>query len=286
MILLPAFLAGGPAAAHPADEYGLGLAAPSPATVLLITSPDLEEAWKPFIEWKRKIGKPVRMLTTGQIADRYEAPDLQEKIRRCVRNHVDHLGTRWIILGGDSEPGGQGMVPDRDTAHDTMWGRNNQIPTDLYYLGRKDWDADDDGIFGEWQDDRDSISYPDGRVGLGRIPVRTVADVKAYTEKVIAYEAHYPESAFATTMTYTCPAPTAYPKLRRSWNDHVAKAFPAGSVQFFFAHETPWDAEQPGDYALSPAHWVKLFNEKKTGKIHIHGHGFLPSWILEDEQAV
>ena len=171
-------LCSGAVQAHPEHAFLAGLSAPSPATVLLITSPELKEAWEPFAEWKKKLGKPVRILTTEQIADRYEAPDLQEKIRRCVRNHTDHLGTRWIILGGDSAPDG-GVVPDRDTVHKTMWGENNAIPTDIYYLGRKDWDADDDGIFGEWEDDRDSISYPNGEVGLGRIPVRTAADVKA-----------------------------------------------------------------------------------------------------------
>ena len=158
-----------------------GRSAPSPATVLLITSPELAEAWKPFAAWKKQLGKPVRILTTRQIADRYEAPDLQEKIRRCVRNHTDHLGTRWIILGGDSEKDGRGVVPDRDTVHHTKFGDYDDIPADIYYLGKKDWDADNDGIYGEWEDDRESIDYPDGNVGLGRIPVRTAADVKAYT---------------------------------------------------------------------------------------------------------
>jgi len=273
------------APAHPEHLYALGLAAPSPATVLLITSPELQDAWKPFADWKRRLGKPVRILTTQQIADRYEAADLQEKIRRCVRNHVDHLGTRWVILGGDSEPNGKGVVPDRDSFHDTRWGKDAGIPTDIYYLGKKSWDADKDGIYGEWEDDRDAITYPDGTVGLGRIPVRTAADVKAYTDKVIAYESQYPANGFATTMTYTCPVPSAYPKLRTSWDAHVSKVFPGGSVQRFFADETPWDQKEPGDYPLSPSNWINLLNEGKTGKLHMHGHGLLNSWILEDGEA-
>ncbi len=276
----------GIALAHPSHQLEGGLGAPSPATVLLITSPELAEAWIPFADWKRKLGKPVRILTTTQIADRYEAPDLQEKIRRCVRNHVDHLGTRWVILGGDSQPDRKGVVPDRDTAHETMWGKNERIPTDLYYLGKKDWDADDDGVYGEWEDDRESISYPDGRVGLGRIPVRSVKDVKAYTEKVISYESHYPLRNFATRMTYTCTVPAAYAKVRASWDRHVSKVLPDGSVQRFFADETPWDRDKPGDYALSPTNWVRLLNAKTTGKLHLHGHGYLPSWILENDEPL
>ena len=159
--------------AHPEHEFMAGLTAPSPATVLLITPPELAEAWKPFAAWKKQIGKPVRILSTRQIAERYEAPDLQEKIRRCIRNHTDHLGTRWIILGGDSHENGTGGVPDRDTLHRTKSGDYDDLPTDIYYLSKKDWDSDNDGIYGEWEDDRESIDYPDGDVGLDRIPVRT-----------------------------------------------------------------------------------------------------------------
>lgn len=286
LLTLATLAASGYAGAHPEHEFMAGLSAPSPATVLLITSPELVEAWKPFAQWKKRLGKPVRILSTKQIDDRYEAPDLQEKIRRCVRNHTDHLGTRWIILGGDSEPNGKGVVPDRDTVHKTRWGDYQHIPTDVFYLSKKDWDADDDGIFGEWEEDRDSIDYPDGDVGLGRIPVRTAADVKAYTEKVIAYESQYPEKGFATTMAYTCTVPAAYAKVRLSWDSHVSKVLKGGTVHRFFADETPWDQKSPGDYALSPGNWIKLLNDKKAGKLHIHGHGFLPCWVLEDNQLV
>ena len=282
----PAFLfasatltATGISLAHPEHEFMAGLSAPSPATVLLITSPELAEAWKPFAAWKKQLGKPVRILTTGQIADRYEAPDLQEKIRRCVRNHTDHLGTRWIILGGDSEKDGRGVVPDRDTVHQTKFGDYDDIPTDIYYLGKKDWDADNDGIYGEWEDDRESIDYPDGNVGLGRIPVRTPADVKAYTEKVIAYESKYPESRFATSMTYTCSLPSEFPKLKMSWDNHLSKILKGGSAQHFFS------GTKDGK-PLTPTNWVQLLNGRKSGKLHMHGPGLHHGWILEDDEIV
>lgn len=271
--------------AHPFHENLEGLASPSPATILLITSPELEEAWEPFAEWKTSIGKPVRILTTEAIDERYEGPDLQEKMRRCIRNHVDHFATYWVILGGDSNPEG-GVVPDRDTTHQVDGETVTNIPTDLYYLSNKDWDADNDGVYGEWEEDRDSIAYPDGRIGLGRIPVRTPEDVAAYTAKVIAYESRYPAQSFATSMVYTCPVPAAYPKLRASWDAHIAPVFTDGSVSRFFADITPWDERQPGDYALSPSNWLKLFNDRQTGKMHLHGHGLLDAWVLEHDEKV
>jgi len=252
-----------------------------PATVLLITSPDLAAAWKPFAKWKDSIGKPTLIVTTAEIAEAFDGPDLQEKIRRCVRQHIDEDGTRWVILGGDSQPGGKGIVPDRDTVHKTMWGGNDTIPTDIYYLSATNWDADGDGVYGEFADDRDAISYPDGGIGLGRIPVRTTADVAAYTDKVIAYESRYPGDSFAHSMVYTCTVSQAYPKVLRSWDDYVSKAKDSGSVERYFADRTPWDKSQSGDYALSPANLTELLNQKRVGKIHIHGHGLINGWVLE-----
>ena len=264
---------------HPEHEFMSGLTAPSPATVLLITSSELVEAWKPFAAWKKKLGKPIRILSTKQIDERYEAKDLQEKIRRCVRNHTDHLGTRWIILGGDSESGGKGVVPDRDTAHRSPLGDYDHIPTDIYYLSKKDWDDDNDGVYGEWEDDRAAIDYPDGDVGLGRIPVRTAADVKAYTDKVIAYESKYPESKFATSMTFTCTVPDAFPKLRTSWENHISKAFPGGTLRRFY---TGTGVGQ----ALTPSNWVKLLQSGESSKIHMHGHGLHSCWILDEDERL
>ena len=83
-------------------------------------------------------------------------------------------------------------------------------------------------------------------------------------------------------MIYTCTDSPAYPKVRRSWDDHVSKAWPKGEARRFFNTETPWDEEgKPGSHDLSASNLVDLFNQKSTGKLHIHGHGLLPLWVLE-----
>lgn len=250
-----------------------------PATVLLITAEELAAAWAPFAKWKTRGGKATRIVTCEQIASQYEASSIQEKIRSCVRDHIDHHGTRWVVLGGDCLPDGGGLVPG---GHTTVHRKERRgIPTDIVYLSASSWDADGDGVLGEWKDDRKSISYPDGSVGLGRIPVRTKEDVAAFTEKVIAYESRYPETDFATRMIYTCTDQRAFAKVRRSWVDHVAKKW-AGEVGRFFSSETPWDEDgKPGSHELNADNVVALFNAKTTGKMHLHGHGHLDQWILE-----
>ena len=249
------------------------------ATVLLITADELAKSWVPFAKWKTQNGKLTKIVTVGQIAEEFEADSIQEKIRLCVRKHIDSHETRWVILGGDCLPGDKGRVPG---GHNTVHRQESDgIPTDIVYLSPTNWDADEDGIFGEFKDDKEAISYPDGSVGLGRIPVRTTADVAAFTDKVISYESEYPTSEFATKMIYTCTEKYAYPKVRNSWDSYLSKAWD-GEMGRFFSDETPWDEEDdPGSHQLSAENLVSLFNQNSTGKMHIHGHGLLPVWVLE-----
>ena len=252
------------------------------ATVLLITGDEIAEAWLPFAKWKTQNGKLTKIVTVGQIDRDFEASSIQEKIRLCVRKHIEEHGTKWVVLGGDCLPGGKGLVPG---GHTTVHvDERKGIPTDIVYLSKTNWDADGDGIFGEFDDDREAISYPDGSVGLGRIPVRTAQQVAAFTEKVVAYEMMYPTGDFAKNMIYTCTDSPAYPKVRNSWDGYVSKVW-EGNVGRFFSKETPWDEEgKPGSYPLSSKNLIELFNQKSTSKLHIHGHGHLPAWLLEKSE--
>lgn len=263
-----------------ADGAGQAPAGSRQATVLLVTAREIADAWRPFARWKTRNGKATKIVTVGQINGDYKADSLQEKIRLCVRDHVDNHGTRWVILGGDCLPGGKGLVPG---GHTTVHAQERAgIPTDIVYLSATSWDADGDGIFGEWQDDRAAISYPDGSVGLGRIPVRSAAEVASFTDKVIAYESDYPTSGFAKNMIFTCTERSAYPKVRRSWDGTISKVWRDGHAGRFFAAETPWDKEgDKGGHQLSAENLIALINGKTTGKLHIHGHGFISMWILE-----
>ncbi len=265
-----------------ASGAGWAAEARRPATVLLVTDRLLAEAWGPFADWKTRIGKSTKVLTVQAIAAKYPGRDRQAKIRAACLAHIGKDGTRWVILGGDSLPGGKGLVPDRDTPHRMAGKDYKDIPTDAYYVSPGDWDKDADGIHGEWEADRASVAYTHPKASVGRIPVRTAADVRAYTDKVVAYESAYPADGFASRMLYTCPEPHALPKLLRSWDDGIAKAWPAGGVDRFFMDCLPWhrDKAKRKAYALSPDHWVEVLNRKRYGKIHMHGHGFLPGWVL------
>ncbi|NQU23438.1 MAG: hypothetical protein HQ567_19325 [Candidatus Nealsonbacteria bacterium] len=254
-----------------------------PATVLLVTDRSLAEAWRPLADWKTRAGKATEIVTVQDIDAKYQGNDVQEKIRACVLEHIDQRGTRWVILGGDSQPGGKGLVPDRDTPHPTM--RVRDLPTDIYYISEKTWDADGDGVYGDLDGDREAIAYVNPKACIGRIPVRSAADVAAYTQKVIDYESRYPGDGLADQFVYTCPEPGAFAKLRTS-AEQISKAWDGGKVRRFYSTESPWDKDKPGDYDLTPDHWVKMLNDRTAGKIHIHGHGLLSVWVLERGSTV
>lgn len=251
--------------------------------LLVISPPELKAAWKEYAQQRTRAGCSISVIDTESISIGYEGPDLQEKIRLCVRSQIDKQNVQWVILGGDSTPDG-GLVPDRDTLHQNMWGEDRDIPTDIYYISPTDWDADDDGIYGEFDDDREAISYPDGSVAIGRVPVRTAQDVKAYTHKVVQYLKQVEGDGKSGSLTLTCAVRGAYPKVSRSGKDLIPAKWPEGSIQFLFNDFSSWDGETPGDYDLSPAHLIAQMNQGKIDKWHLHGHGLVDRWQLENGQ--
>ncbi len=251
------------------------------AKVLLVSPPELRAAWETYAEMRGEQGTPMKVVGTDEIAESYAEGDLQNKIRLCVREYVDDEGFDTVILGGDSTPEG-GLIPDRDTLHQNMWGFDLDIPTDVYFTSATSWDADGDETYGEFEDDREAISYPDGKVSIGRIPVRTAEDVKAYGAKVKAYLAGEPLGELAMT----CEVQGAYAKVLKSGKELIPEAWPAGKVSFFFNDFTAWDGEgEKGSFELSPKNLGAKFSDGKINKWHIHGHGLVDRWVLENRTS-
>lgn len=254
------------------------------ADILLITSEELADSWTEFAQWKTKTGRPTKIVTVSQIEDSFDGNDKQAKIRQCCLDHIDSQNTRWVILGGDSRGRKGGHVTDRDTHHADFFKYKN-LPTDIYYISPTDWDANDDGIYGKFDDDMEAVSYTNPKASIGRIPVRTTEDVAAYTQKVIHYESMYPEGKFAHRMMYTCAESHANPKLNSS-KEILEENWAKGDIQQFFVNSTPWDQEEDGDHDLSSENWLEMFNSKAVSKIHMHGHGLNHLWVLENKSTV
>ncbi|PCJ59955.1 MAG: hypothetical protein COA79_09115 [Planctomycetota bacterium] len=256
-----------------------------PATILLICDESHVSSWSKFASWKTSIGKATKIISVKTISEKYKGKDIQEKIRLCCLDHINNHKTKWVILGGDSQPGGKGLVPDRDTYHINQYAQYADLPTDIYYLSEKNWDSNNDGLYGDWNNDKDSISYTNVKASIGRIPVRSKKDIAAYTAKIISHESNYPEKEFAFNLIYTCPMAGAYPKLNTS-KKVLESNWKGGLPQQFFGHVTPWDKVKKGDHELLPSNWIDLINKKSVGKMHMHGHGLLNVWVLENHKTV
>jgi Peptidase family C25 len=168
-------------------------------------------------EYKNIIGIRTQIITLAEIYRNYPGFDRPEQIKYCIKNVVENWGTTYVLLVGGLNSHLMGKPRDnlntgtRDwrlpVRYTNLWDDDTIYDpgfiSDLYYADIYDsqgsfctWDSFGDGIYGGWShSDRlsppeyplDQIDfYPD--VYLGRLPCRTVAEVKCMVSKIISYE--------------------------------------------------------------------------------------------------
>jgi len=158
----------------------------SPVDYLIVTTDPLVAAFQPLADWKTASGVPAVIRTLSFIREQYPAAaDDPERIRLFIRDAYSRWGTRWVLLGGDTE-----ILPTR-YAHMTFLGEE-QVPSDLYYSCLDgNWNADGDSTFADAYagpddpgDDADLLP----EVWVGRAPVVTPADAALFVKKTLTYE--------------------------------------------------------------------------------------------------
>jgi hypothetical protein len=155
---------------------------------VIVTDDVLAPAWQALADWKTRRGVPTVVRTTDWILARYRhGSDLQETIRTFVRDAYAKWGTRWLLLGGDSD-----LLPARYGFSNQGDASNQSIPTDMYFACLDgNWNRDGDARFGEGAvdvvDPGDSTDLF-AEVFVGRAPVRTPAEVAALVAKITTYE--------------------------------------------------------------------------------------------------
>ena len=99
--------------------------------------------------------------------------------------------TQWIRVNG----------PKNRINNTMVWYKNdNMIPTDLYYSslyssqynqpGKHDWDKLNNGLYGQhkWNDPHMGGTDFIANIGLGRAPIDSEAEAKAFVDKILEYE--------------------------------------------------------------------------------------------------
>jgi hypothetical protein len=156
---------------------------------VIITSDALAAEFQNLADWKTQTGMPAVVRTTSWIESHVpDGSDLQDKIRRFIRDAYQNWGTSFVLLGGDTE-----VIPPRYIhIHYYFLPQGEFIPTDLYYAALDgNWDNDGDGLYGEGyipseMAPGDSVDlFPE--VYVGRAPVASVSETQTFIDKTKRY---------------------------------------------------------------------------------------------------
>ena len=166
---------------------------------IIITTDALASAFQPLKEYKESKGLTCDIVTVEAIYPYFRGRDKAEKIRYFIKYAYKQHRVKYILLGGDADADSRtpssivdySVVPTR-LLYCTLLPSEYEryIASDLYYscLGGT-YDYDKDKKFGETTDGNNYGQVdllPD--VYVGRAPVTTVAQVKSFVSKTIAYE--------------------------------------------------------------------------------------------------
>jgi hypothetical protein len=150
---------------------------------LVVTASGFKTAFHPLVEWKIQKGINAAIVDLDSILSNYPGRDDAEKLRNFLIGAYDN-GAVWVLLGGN-----QHVVPIRyayPTNTSTIPSAANQQICDLYFSDVDgEWDLDNDGVWGEPQQDQPDL-YPD--LFVGRVPCGTPSEAQAFVEKLLSYE--------------------------------------------------------------------------------------------------
>jgi hypothetical protein len=178
---------------------------------LLILAPkQFKRLLKPLVTHKNKFGVETKLVTLDFVYDQiWYGRDKAEKIKYFIKETLDNSGIKYVLLvGGIKKQISKNEIywlPVRYIYLSDRWGGTyewgnyleKKFLSDLYFADIYDsigefssWDADSDGIYGEWKDNESAEDildlYPD--VCVGRLPCRNRLEVKIMVKKIINYE--------------------------------------------------------------------------------------------------
>ena len=151
---------------------------------VIITRDSYVDEFQPLADWKGQKGISDTVVTREWIESNYSGYDVREKIRNFIIDAYGTWGTKWVLLGGDTN-----VIPSRSayamTCEANHHSKEDSIRADLYFSDLDgSWDADGDHIYGEVADSVDL--YPD--VFVGRASVSSPAEAVAWVNKILLYE--------------------------------------------------------------------------------------------------
>ena len=152
---------------------------------VLIADVTFATALADFVDWKTDIGFDVTIETVQDIYVGYPGDDHAEQVRNFINTTYHNSGTEYYLMVGDCD-----IVPTREVWDPANAGAgldNGTEPTDLYFECLDgDWDANDNGLYGELDDNVDL--FPE--VMVGRLPVQTPEQARQVCASIIKFESN------------------------------------------------------------------------------------------------
>ena len=160
----------------------------SPVEYVIVTNDAMAPVFQQLADWKTQTGVPAVVRTLSFIQQQYpSAADDAERIRLFLRDAYTRWGTKWALLGGDTD-----VIPDRLAYCNFYVPGGEMIASDLYYSCLDgNWNADGDSLYGEAYYNSaspgDNVDLmPD--IYVGRAPTTTPADAQVFVNKTLQYE--------------------------------------------------------------------------------------------------
>ncbi|MDP7032981.1 MAG: C25 family cysteine peptidase [Planctomycetota bacterium] len=149
-----------------------------------------------FVTHKRNRGVRVHVETVESIEATYPDGERADKIRKWLQEHYQNWGIRFVLLIGSPDPYNPvlaaieplkekvGTLPMKMT-----WPNGNDCPTDYYYADLTgNWDLDEDGLYGEFEELTDDGVDLEPEVLVGRIPSDNVDTIDSILCKFMLYD--------------------------------------------------------------------------------------------------
>jgi hypothetical protein len=180
----------GEAGAKPKAEPFRPLQVPSvlgsPVEYLIVTDDAMAPVFQQLADWKTQTGVPAVVRTKSFIRQQYPfGADDAERIRLFIRDAYARWGTKWVLLGGDTD-----VIPER-LAFNQSFYQLEHIAADIYYsCVDGNWNANGNSEFGEgFQDEFLPGDASDllPEVYVGRAAVSTPLEAQTFVTKTLQY---------------------------------------------------------------------------------------------------
>lgn len=251
---------------------------------LIVTSENLVSSFQALANLKYLKGLDTEIVAVETIAGKYPNMDVPLAIKTYLKEQYENNRLKYVLLGGDNT-----IVPVRRCYASANGEKDSTIPVDLYYACFDkcfSWDANGNGIYGEVSD---SVSL-DPSIFVTRAPVRSSADVDAFTSKIIGYELYPLEKGWNNNMLISGATMFKSAKeLNSDYSDVVFKgnSFYNNSVLPYWNgekksfYDTYTDFVGGADYDLTPSNLQAQLSQGYSF-VEMITHGGYDNWGLED----